>query len=171
MKQVLLNTMITMAAVNAFSQTNTDEQSLRDIVSTMETAWNEKNGQKFSSVFAEQHDYIVVDGLYFSNFSRQANAHAHQGLFDGVYRTYDIKLKVDKIKFLRPDLAMIHTLGAGIEKGKQIPADPSIIMTILAEKKNGTWKIIDFHNHNLETFKNPSRSPIPLNVMYGSWYK
>ena len=161
-----------LASVQAFSQTgNKDEQAVRSIIATLEKGWNLKSGETFSSVFAPTHDYIVVNGFYFSNFSRQANAFAHQGLFDGIYKTQDIKLKVDKISFIRPDLAMVHALGAGFEKGQAVPENPGIIMTVLAEKKDGDWKIISFHNHTLETFREGVHAPMPANVMYASWYK
>lgn len=172
MKQIIPGAIMLLASVHAFSQTQTkDEEALRAIFTTLEKGWNAKNGEIFSSVFAPTHDYVVVNGLYFSNFSRQANAFAHQGLFDGMYKTYDIRLKVDKINFIRPELAMVHTLGAGFEKGKPIPEHPGIIMTVLAEKKDGDWKIISFHNHNLESFREGVHAPMPLNVMYASWYK
>lgn len=172
MKHITFIALAAMASANLIAQnTNTEEQEVRSIISTLETGWNTKSGETFSSVFAEKHDYIVVNGLYFSNFNPKSNSFAHQGLFNGMYKNVDIKLKVDKVNFIRPDLAMIHALGAGIEKGKPVPADPTIIMTVLAEKQNGEWRIISFHNHNLETFKDKTNSPMPLNVMYASWYK
>ena len=172
MKKLVLTAITAMAVAKGFSQANIqDEQALRSIISTLEAGWNAKSGETFSSVFADSHDYIVVNGYYFSNFNKKSNAFAHQGLFDGIYKNVDLKLVVDKISFIRPDLAMIHALGAGIEKGKPVPENPSIIMSVLAEKKNGSWKIISFHNHNLESFKDEARAPMPLNVMYASWYK
>jgi uncharacterized protein (TIGR02246 family) len=171
-KTIILSIMTTlvMGAATAQSKT-TDEQAIRTIVSTMEAGWNNKNGESFSSVFADVHDYIVVNGFYFPGFTRQGNAAAHQGLFNGVYKTVDIRLNVDKISFVRNDLALIHVLGGSYQKGTTPPADPMIIMTILAEKKNDSWKIISFHNHDLTSFHDKDRSPVPLNVMYASWYK
>ena len=171
MKKIIIMAATVMASAMAFSQTGSkDEQAVRSIITTLEKGWNSRSGETFASVFADVHDYIVVDGLYFSNWPRQANQAAHQGLFDGIYKNYDIKLKVDKVSFIRPDLAMIYAIGGGAETGKPMPEDPGIIMTVLAEKKADGWKIISFHNHNLEATKN-KRSPMPLNVMYASWYK
>jgi uncharacterized protein (TIGR02246 family) len=171
-KTIILSIMTTLVMSAATAQNKTaDEQSIRNIVSTMETSWNNKNGENFSSVFSDVHDYIVVNGFYFPGFTRQGNAAAHQGLFNGVYKTVDIRLNIDKISFIRNDLAMVHVLGGSYQKGTTPPADPMIIMTILAEKKNDTWKIISFHNHDLTSFHDKDRSPVPLNVMYASWYK
>ncbi|HVE61541.1 MAG TPA: SgcJ/EcaC family oxidoreductase [Chitinophagaceae bacterium] len=149
---------------------NKDEKAVRTLISTLETGWNNKSGETFASVFADVHDYIVVNGMYFSNFTRQGNAAAHQGLFNGVYKDINVKLTVDKIRFLRPDLALVIALGGRYTNEKSLPENPEIIMTVLAEKKSDSWKIISFHNHNLEADIKKS-SPMPLNVMYASWYK
>lgn len=149
---------------------NKDEQALHSLISTLQTGWNNKSGAIFSSVFADVHDYIVVNGMYFSNFTKKGNEAAHQGLFDGVYKNYNIKLVVDKITFFRADLAQVIVIGAGYNKTDPIPENPNTIMTILAEKKNDTWKIISFHNHQLDD-DIKQRSPMPINVMYASWYK
>ncbi len=171
-KTIILSIMTTLVMSAAIAQNNTaDEQSLRNIPTTLENGWNNKSGETFSSVFADVHDYIVVNGYYFPGFTKEHNAKQHQMLFDGIYKSVDIKLKVDKISFIRSDLAMLHILGASYGKGGAIPKDPEIIMTVLAEKKNDSWKIISFHNHTLESFKDRERSPMPLEVMYASWYK
>jgi len=165
----------TLASATLSAQTgNADEQAIQKIVTTMETAWAQKNGELFSSVFAETHDYIVWNGYYFPNMTRQGNAGAHQNLFNGVYKTYDVKFKIDKIKFIRHDLALTHVYGGGFEKGKTPPENPGVFMTMLLEKKDGTWKIISFHNMDLEAFEKKEiadHSPMPLNVMYAGWYK
>jgi uncharacterized protein (TIGR02246 family) len=164
--------LISIASVVSLVPTqNKDEEAIRGLLINMEIAWNNKNGESFSSVFADVHDYIVLNGMYFPGFTKKGNAAAHQGLFNSIYKTYDIKLKVDKISFLRPDLAQVTILGAGYTKGEAVPQDPTIIMTVIAEKKEDAWKIISFHNHELNKEEIKQRSPMPLNVMYASWYK
>jgi len=169
-KSIFMATLITASMTVNAQSINKDEQAVRSLITTLETRWNNKNAETFSSSFADVHDYIVVNGMYFSNFTRQGNAAAHQQLFDGVYKNYNIKLKIDKVNFLRSDLALVTAIGAGYEKGNSLPENPGIIMTVLAEKKNDSWKIISFHNHELSD-NLQERSPMPLNVMYASWYK
>lgn len=173
MKKTILIIMTAITTTAAMAQ-STDEQAIRKVVSTMETGWIKKDGQLFASVFAETHDFIVWNGYYFPGWSRQANAGAHQGLFNGPFATSDIKLKIDKIKFLRPDLALTHVFGARYDKGTSIPEDPGVLMSIIMEKKDGAWKIISFHNLDLEGFQDKpiaDQSPMPLKVMYAGWYK
>lgn len=160
-----------MAVAAAVTQVNKDEEAIKGILTTLEKGWNAKSGETFSSVFADVHDYIVVNGMYFPGFTQKGNAAAHQSLFDGVYKTYDIKLKADKVTFFRPDLAQVVVIGAGYTKGGAAPQDPTIIMTLMVEKKGEDWKIISFHNHELNTADIQQRSPMPLKAMYASWYR
>lgn len=176
MKHVIaiLTTTLTLCTT-AFANGNPkDEQALHAIVQTMEDGWNARSGQQFASVFAEGHDYIVWTGMYMPGTSVETNARAHQGIFDYQYKTTDMELKVDKIRFVRDDLALLHVLGAGYDQGTVVPEHPAVLITILAEKQGGTWKIISFHNCDIELSFVPGeekRSPVPLSVMYQSWYQ
>ena len=129
---------------------------------------------KSKIIFDEVHDFIVWNGYYFPNSTQQMTMRTHQGLFDGVYKNYDIALKVDKIKFLKPDIALTHVIGAGYTKGEAIPENPTVLMSIIMQKKGDSWKIISFHNLDLLLFDNKetmAHSPMPPQVMYASWYK
>lgn len=171
MKKVVSTLLAANLLVSAMAQNTDDEKSINAVFATLEKGWNSKSGQVFSSAFADVHDYIVVNGMYFSKLTRQGNAAAHQSLFDGVYKARDINLKVDKIQFIRSDLAMATAIGAGYQTGTTAPTDPGIIMTVLLEKKDADWKIISFHNHEIDASELKQRSPMPLNVMYAAWYK
>ena len=166
--------MLTAISTSVFAQNAADEQAIQKLVSTMETGWVQKSGETFASVFADVHDYIVWNGYYFPNMNKQQNAAAHQGLFNGPYRTYDVKFKIDKIRFLRPDLALVHVYGGGYTKGQAAPENPTVLMSMVAEKKDGDWKVLSFHNLDLFAFtdkETADRSPMPLKVMYANWYK
>ena len=128
---IMLTAISTSATAMAQTAATTDEQAIQKIISSMESNWVQKNGAGFATVFADQHDFIVWNGYYFPNQSRENNARAHQGLFDGPYRTYDIKLKIDKIRFIRPDLALVHVLGAGYRKGTPVPENPGVLMSMI----------------------------------------
>lgn len=171
MKKTISLLTMALSMTAAVAQNNAaDEAAIRNLASTIEKGWNSKSGETFASAFAEEHDYIVVNGFYFTKLTRQQNAFAHQGLFDGIYKTNTLKMKVDKIRFLRSDLAQMTVLAATYE-GDIVPADPTAIMTILVEKKDNDWKIISFHNHSLQESYAAKNPPVPYKVMYASWYK
>jgi uncharacterized protein (TIGR02246 family) len=171
---IMTATMTPTPEARAQSNTAHDDQQLRKMIMTMQEGWNAKSGQTFASVFDTVHDYIVVNGIYLSGISPEANAGAHQQIFNTIYKTTDLSLKVDKIRFVRPDLALIHVLGATYEQEKPVPAHPTSIITLLAEKKSDSWKVISFHNCDIDVSNEPNapnKSPIPFQVMYASWYK
>ncbi len=174
MKKLMLIFTVLTISFASIAQTEKEEELIKAVVNNVQTGWNEKSGEKYASSFAPVHDFIVWNGYYFPNNTRQGNAAGHQQLFNGVYKNSDIKLKIDKIKFIRSDIAMVHTLGGMYEKGKPTPENPGVLMTMLMEKKDGAWQIISFHNLDLEGFQDKAtadRSPMPLNVMYSNWYK
>jgi len=158
----------------SFSQyNNQDEKALYNIVQTMEQGWNEKNGKLFASPFAPDHDYVVVSGIYFPNNTVENNAMSHQRIFDTFYKNRDVELKLDKIRFVRDDLALVHMLGAQYDHNTPLPKDPKVLVTMLIEKQKEGWKIISFHNSPIEvSFEEGAKdSPVPPQVMFQSWYK
>jgi uncharacterized protein (TIGR02246 family) len=173
MKKTFLTTIFTINFIFMLkAQDNkVEEQAIHKVLQTLSTGWNEKSGEKFASAFAEVHDYIVVNGLYFKAFTREQNGKNHQRLFDGVYKNAKIELKLDKINYYGNNLVHITAIGANYPSDQAIPEDPTVIMTMMVEKKPEGWKIISFHNHeiNMEAIKRVS--PMPVEVMYASWYK
>lgn len=151
-----------------------DEQAIRNIVTSMQTGWNAKDGKTFASGFAKQHNYIVVNGMYLANITPEINAANHQGIFNSIYKTTDLQLKIDKISFVNPDLALVYALAATYPNGKAIPENPTAIISMVAEKKNNEWKLISFHNCPIQVSFDPNdagRTPFPPKQMYASWYK
>lgn len=146
-----------------------DADAIRSIIATMQQAWNARDGQLFASVFDEEHDYIVLNGLYFPGMSRQANAQAHQDLFNGIYKNEDVEMRIDRIRSLRNDLVQVTAFSSRYQVNAPLPEHPQSIMTILVEKKNHEWKIISFHNHALDG--SVQHGPLPMKLMYAGWYQ
>ena len=173
-KTIMLSTIAALTMNASIAQDKTDEQSIRNIVTTMQTGWNAKDGKIFASGFAKVHDYIVINGMYMSGITTEINAASHQNIFNTIYKTTSVELRIDKINFVRPDLAFMYVLGVTYPQGTAIPENPSAIISMAVEKKNNEWKIISFHNSPIEVSFNTgdeARSPIPPKQMYASWYK
>jgi uncharacterized protein (TIGR02246 family) len=173
-KSILMATLITAAMTVNAQTANTDELAIRKIVSTMQKGWNEKSGTTFASGFAKVHDYIVINGMYLNAITPEINANSHQGIFNSIYKTTDLELKVDKITFVNPDLALVYVLGVTYKHGAAVPENPGAMMSMVVEKKNDDWKIISFHNSPIQVSFKPGdegQTPVPPKVMYGNWYK
>ena len=151
-KFFLILTLCTLQTTLAVSQTKTslDEKAIRQIVSDMEKGWNTKSGEAFAAHFAHDHSLVVWNGLYMPQVNRALNGQIHQGLFDGIYKTMYLQMKVDKISFVKHDVAMVHTLRNTRQGEASAPAFPQLLITMLMLKNGGTWEISSFHNLNIE---------------------
>jgi uncharacterized protein (TIGR02246 family) len=175
MKKTIFMATLISAAMTVNAQTNSkDEQAIRDIVTSMQKGWNAKDGKTFASGFAAVHNYIVINGMYLSAINPEINANSHQGIFNSIYKTTDLELKIDKITFVSPGLALVYVLGATYQKGAALPENPGAMISMVVEKKNDDWKIISFHNCPIQVSFKPgdeAQNPVPPKVMYASWYK
>jgi uncharacterized protein (TIGR02246 family) len=130
-----------------------DETAIRQVVQKMQNGQNSKNGQMFASAFAKEHDYIVIDGTYLPNQTRETNARAHQALYDGDRASslgenlgeVGIKLNVAKIRFLTPQIAVAHIQSQSYLKSQPNKRANNIITTVM-QKREGKWEIVAFHN-------------------------
>jgi uncharacterized protein (TIGR02246 family) len=121
-----------------------DEGTIRENVKMMETGWNAKKGELFAKPFTLDADYVVINGMYFQG--RAAIGKAHQQIFDTFHKNTTISLSVRQIRFLRPDVALVHVSGRleGSENGKQFVSNASMTMVMTREKEG--WKIAAFQN-------------------------
>ncbi|MEO7908489.1 MAG: SgcJ/EcaC family oxidoreductase [Roseiflexaceae bacterium] len=126
-----------------------DEREIRAIVEQVEAGWNANSGQQFAAVFADDADYIVVDGRQIKG--RAVIARGHQHIFDTIYRGSTNRATVRSIRLLREDVALVHvewhlTFGQGdaIHEGRAIN-------TMIITNEAGEWSIAAFQNTPLAT--------------------
>jgi len=121
-----------------------DEAAIRENVRQMESGWNTKSGALFAKPFAEDADYVVINGMYFRG--RAAIEKAHQHIFNTVYKNTTVSLSIKQIRFLRPDVAVVHVTGHkdAPEYEKEFVSDAFVTM-VMTRDKDG-WKIAAFQN-------------------------
>lgn len=134
-------------ALNAPAQTQTgggDDAALRENVRRLEAGWNSKSGAAFAKPFADDADYVVINGTQIKG--REAIAQGHQRIFDTVYKDSVLSLSVKDARMLRADVALVHvsahlksTPGPGAQEG-------DAVITLVMTKENGAWKIAAFQN-------------------------
>ena len=124
------------------AQISADEAAIRENVKQLETGWNTKSGAVFAKPFAEDADYVVINGMYIKG--RPTIEKAHQQIFDTIYKDTNIALVVKQVRFLRPDVAVAHVSGerTGPDKDQHHKAMLTIVMT----KENQGWTIAAFQN-------------------------
>ncbi|WP_082209847.1 SgcJ/EcaC family oxidoreductase [Fischerella sp. PCC 9605] len=129
-----------------------EEAAIRQTVQKMQDGHNTRNGTLFASAFAAEHDYIVIDGTFLPNITRQDNARSHQALYDGDRSSLGgnlgevtMQLDVAKTRFLTPKLAVVHIQGQAGLTDQPDKRAKNIISTVM-QKRADDWEIVAFHN-------------------------
>ena len=119
-----------------------DEAALRESVKQMETGWNTKSGALFAKPFAEDADYVVINGMYFKG--RAAIEASHQRIFDTIFKDTTLSLPVKQIRFLRSDVAVVHVSGQRV--GPARDHNQQAMITLVMTKEKQGWTIAAFQN-------------------------
>ena len=119
-----------------------DEAAIRESVKQMELGWNTGDGSLFAKPFAEDADYVVINGMYIKG--RTVIETAHQQIFDTIYKETTISLAVKQIRFLRPDVAVVHVNGRRRAPTKEL--ENEALLTLVMTKEKEGWKIAAFQN-------------------------
>jgi uncharacterized protein (TIGR02246 family) len=129
-----------------------DEAAIREVVKTRQNGQNIRNGKLFASGFANDHDYIVINGMFRPNLTQEDNARSHQVLYDGARSSLggnlgevEVQFSVAKIRFLTPEIAVMHIHSRAGPRNQPDKRANNIISTMM-QKQAGEWKIVAFHN-------------------------
>lgn len=119
-----------------------DEAAIRDSVKQLETGWNTKSGATFAKPFAEDADYVIIDGSHIKG--RETIATTHQRIFDTIFKDTKLALTVKQVRFLRPDVAVVHVSGHRDGPVKELIQDA--LLTFVMTKEGQVWTISAFQN-------------------------
>lgn len=119
-----------------------DEAAIRNNVNEMVEGWNTKNGARWASVFAEDADYVVINGSYVKG--RADIEKSHNMIFSTIYKDTTVSLNFKQIRFLRPDVAVVHVTGR--RDGQTDDLKQGAIITMVMTKGKDGWKIAAFQN-------------------------
>jgi uncharacterized protein (TIGR02246 family) len=117
-----------------------DESAIRHIVQKVQEGWNAGDGAAFAAPFAEDADYVIVNGAHIKG--RAVIGAGHQQIFDTVYKGSHNTLTVEDIRFLRSDVAVARVL-AHLQFGEQTANARS---TWVLTKAGGAWQVAAFQN-------------------------
>lgn len=146
MKLTLVTLLLLTISITSLAQT-ADEAAIRDNVKHLEIGWNTKSGAQFVKPFAEDADYVVINGMYLKG--RAQIEKTHQQIFDTIFKDTSVTLKIRQIRFLRPEVAVVHVDGhrdAPTENLKQ-----GALVTLVMTKEKGGWVIAAFQNTAVTT--------------------
>jgi uncharacterized protein (TIGR02246 family) len=110
--------------------------------------WNQGSGAALAAVFTEDGDLVGFDGTHFKG--RQEIAPFHQQLFDKWLKGSRLVGHVKDVRFLSPDVALMHAVGGTVMRGKSEPVpERDSIQTLVATRQDGEWHLAAFQNTRL----------------------
>ena len=113
-----------------------DRAAIQAVVAGLAEAWG--------SYFAEDADFTAWFGLYLKG--RDAIAASHQQIFDTVYKNTKVRLEIRSLRFLRPDVAVVHLNGSVVGEGEELSDEPHVVPVAVLTKESGSWRLAVFQN-------------------------
>jgi len=125
-----------------------DEAAMRGLYQQLMDGWNRGSGDAFAAVFMEDGDLVAFDGTHFKG--RGEIAPFHQELFDKWLKGTRLVGRVEDVRFLSPDVALMHAVGSTMMRGKTEPSpERDSIQTLVAVRQDGKWRLAAFQNTRL----------------------
>jgi uncharacterized protein (TIGR02246 family) len=132
----------------AAANDSADEAAVRALYQQLMDGWTQGSGDAFAAVFTEDGDLIGFDGTHFKG--RQEIAPFHQRLFDKWLKGSRLVGQVKDVRFLSPDVALMHAVGGTVLRGKSEPVpERDSIQTLVATRQDGEWRLAAFQNTRL----------------------
>ncbi|HSK72174.1 MAG TPA: SgcJ/EcaC family oxidoreductase [Pyrinomonadaceae bacterium] len=112
-----------------------EESAIRELVKKMEAGWNAKDVSREAQLYFEDVDYINSYGTFLKG--RNEIAEGHRYIYSTIYKDTTLTLTIEKIRFLRPDAAIVHVFNSL----KKIDKTSKGRMTLVVAKEGSEWKI------------------------------
>lgn len=122
-----------------------DEVEVRGLYDRLMAGWNEGSGAAFASVFTEGGDLVAFDGTRYTG--RVTIEAVQQELFDRWMKGTRLTGGVDSVRFLGPDVAVVHATGDTIARRTSRPArERASVQTLVAVREPAGWRLAAFQN-------------------------
>jgi uncharacterized protein (TIGR02246 family) len=148
---VLAGLFVSLATGAAQTQNKDDEVQIRAIVQSEGDAWNRGDAEAFGAHYAEDGSFTNVIGQQL--YGRPAFIAQHARIFSTIYKGSHNSLSVGRIKFLRPDVAVVDIDGTlsganRLPPGLKAGEDGALHVKLqeVMTKEKGKWWIAAFHN-------------------------
>lgn len=154
--KVIATMIVLFATLIASAQSRSDEDSIRSILDSEITTWNQGDADGYSSHFAEDGTFTNVRGMFFTG--RQAYRDRHEVIFKGPMHGTKLQIEVVSLRFLAPDVAICESLTWVSDFNGGAPPNLSLdtkgrlrtrLLEVL-EKRRGEWQIVVYHNVDLK---------------------
>ncbi len=127
------------------SEQSNDEKTIRELNAAAEAAWNKHDAATMDQHFVADCDFVNVFGEWISG--RDNLVKTHTFLFAGPLRESYRRFNLEKIRFLRPGVAVVHVRGLNTDRnGKLLEGDEGAMGVLVMVKERGKWWIVAGQN-------------------------
>ncbi len=117
---------------------------IASLIEWMSLEWNAHDADGYAALFTDEADAVIINGDH--QRGRHAIAEGHRDIFASIYRDSSIVSMIEQLRFLAPDVALVHLVSRlDVKKGPAAGtyrARPSLIVV----KTAMGWRITAFHN-------------------------
>jgi uncharacterized protein (TIGR02246 family) len=148
MKSLLLAFFVA-ATLPVGAQTKPDEEAVRKLPQAFADAWAKHDGHELAKIMADDVDFVTVGATWLHG--RPDFEKYHVRLLNGRFSESTITPLRTAVRFLRPDIAIVHwswTLAGDKNPDGTARQRRYGMMTMVAEKRNGTWLVVASQNDN-----------------------
>ncbi len=121
-----------------------DDREIRAIVDRMFDAWGRGDAAAYHADLTDDADYVAFDGSW---RSKADSIRSHENLFRTVLYGSRLTGQVESVRFVTPDVAVVHLTGSVVEGWRQRMRRRRLSrQTMVVVRRDGRWQVTAFHN-------------------------
>jgi len=139
---------------------NANDQAITELFERMCAAWTAGDARAYGECFTEDADYIGYDGSRAEG--REPMVEAHDRLFRGVLSGSALYGRVESIRYVRPDVAVVHATGSVLMPWRsKLPKRRLSRQTMVAVQTERGWRYTAFQNGRVRPVRIPPPDSFP----------
>jgi uncharacterized protein (TIGR02246 family) len=120
------------------------EAAIREAIRKAQDGWNAGSAEDFAAQFAEDADFVLVNGRHVKG--REAIANGARADFSSIFKGSSNTYTVEAIRFIRPDVAIAHVHQLLIYNDGEITHEATARSTWVLTRHEDVWIITAFQN-------------------------
>ena len=119
----------------------TSEERIERLLRAFEDAWAARDGTAAARLFSE--DAVFTTPTFERAIGRAAIARSEQQAYDTYFSGTRVRVAVERLVFLRDDLALLHTTNS-ISRDDAVMVESHAMLVV--DGRTGDWEIVGWHN-------------------------
>jgi uncharacterized protein (TIGR02246 family) len=122
-----------------------DEQEVRELIARLADSWARGDAKAYGAEFTDDCDYVAFDGTRYRGPSEPSTHLAR--LFDTVLKGSRLEGEVESVRFLTPQVAVMHWTGSvAYPWQQQVRRRRQSRQTLVVVRRDGRWQATAFQN-------------------------